>query len=172
MIQFTRRDLIRHLAALSAWLPASVLLAAPTGTSGTDQELRSLGAFLDTLLPADITPGASQLEVDKSIITQARANMRLQRLLTLGCAWLDTQAKERGAEDFAALAQPNRDAIVSAAETSPAQSLPRVFFEQIRGMAFYHYYARPETWPGMAYAGPPQPRGFLDFTQPPGTGKS
>lgn len=171
MIRFTRRDLIRHLAALSAWVPASVLLAAPTGTSEADQALRALGSFLDTLLPADTTPGATQLEVDKAIITQARANKRLQRLLTLGCAWLDTQAKERGAEDFAALAQPDRDAIVSAAEMSPAQSLPRAFFEQTRSLAFFHYYARPETWPGMAYAGPPQPRGFLDFTQPPGTGK-
>ena len=172
MIQFTRRDLIRHLAALSAWLPASVLLAAPTGTSGTDQELRSLGAFLDTLLPADATPGASQLGIDQAIIVQAQVNKSLERLLTLGCAWLDAQAKERGAAEFSGLDQPGRDAIVSTAATSPRQSLPRVFFEQIRGMAFYHYYARPETWPGMAYAGPPQPRGFPDFTQPPGTGKS
>ncbi len=172
MIRFTRRDLIRHLAALSAWLPASVLLAAPTGTSETDQELRALGAFLDTLLPPDLTPSATQLDVDKVIIARARANKPLQRLITLGCAWLDKQAKEQGTEGFTGLAQPGRDAIVSAAEKSPVGSLPRVFFEQIRSLAFYEYYARPETWPGMAYAGPPQPRGFPDFAQPPGTGKS
>jgi hypothetical protein len=172
MIRFTRRELIRHLAALSAWVPASVLLAAPTGTGEADQELRVLGAFLDTLLPADTTPGATQLEIDKAIIGRTRANKSLQRLLTLGCAWLDSQARTQGSGEFTGLPQTGRDAIASAAEKSPVGSLPRVFFEQFRGLGFYEYYARPETWPGMVYAGPPQPRGFPDFTQPPGADKS
>ncbi|MEE8495792.1 MAG: hypothetical protein V3S21_04870, partial [Xanthomonadales bacterium] len=76
-LKLTRRDLLRWLAALAAYLPASVLLAAPTGKPGRKVSIRALGPFLDTLLPEDGTPSATQLGVDKEIVKHIRDNKRL-----------------------------------------------------------------------------------------------
>jgi hypothetical protein len=58
---------------------------------------------------------------------------------------------------------------VRQAEGSPAQTLPRRLFERVRNDAMRLYYAEAATWGVLGYAGPPQPAGFWDFQQPPGT---
>lgn len=167
MRTFTRRDLLRYAALLSALVPARWLLGAPTGEGDPQADLASLGPFLDTLLPGDTTPSATQLGVGQSLLVRAEGSRQLLRLLTLGCAWLDTRAAEQGAAGFGSLDAQGRITVVQAAEESPLRSLPRVFFEQVRGMAFHIYYARPEVWPSLGYDGPPQPRGFPDHARPP-----
>jgi hypothetical protein len=168
MTKFTRRKLIRTLVGLVSYLPASVLLAAPTGKNAEDSEsYRALGPYLDTLLPEDLTPSATRLGIDKVAIAQAGASKPFARLLTLGCAWLDAQAKEQGVQEFALLDPKARIAIVSQAEQAAMRSLPRAFFNQTRGFAFHHYYAHPASWKGLGYAGPPQPTGFPDHASPP-----
>jgi len=169
MHKLTRRTLIRRIAAAGAWLPASLLLAAPTGTPDTEEELGALGPYLDTLLPADETPAATQLQIDQLILQRAGTDKNLLRLLTLGCAWLDARAIDRDARPYSELEPTARMEIVREAEASSPRTLQRVFFEQTRGLAFHLYYARPEAWRGLAYAGPPQPRGFPDFNRPPVT---
>ncbi len=165
--KLTRRDLIRFLAALAAYVPASLLLAAPTGETTRKVSIRALGPFLDTLLPEDGTPSATQLGVDKEIVKRMRNNKRFVKILILGCAWLDQQARKLGAEEFALLEAPQQESIVTTAENSASRSLPLVFFSTTQQLAFQHYYAHPESWRDLGYAGPPQPKGFLDFAGPP-----
>ena len=167
MKKFSRRHLIRTLATLAAYVPASWLLAAPTGDSGEKVSIRAFGPFLDTLLPQDGTPSATQLGVDKEIFERIRHNNRLVKMIVLGCAWLDQQARELGAGEFALLEAPQRESIVGTAEQSASRSLPLVFFSTMQQLAFEHYYAHTESWQGLNYAGPPQPRGFMDFDHPP-----
>jgi hypothetical protein len=83
-------------------------------------------------------------------------NRRMAQIVGMGCAWLDQQAAALGAEDFASLQPEQREAIVERAEQAAPRTLPR--------------YAHPDSWPSMGYAGPPQPRGFMDFAGPPGRG--
>ena len=167
MNKLSRRDLIRCLAALAAYLPASVLLAAPTGKPGRKVSIRALGPYLDTLLPEDTTPSATQLGVDLEIVELIRGNKQLARVIILGCAWLDQQAREQGAGEFASLESTQQELIVTTAEGSATRSLPRVFFSVTRELACKHYYAHPESWPGIRYAGPPQPTGYPDYEKPP-----
>ena len=167
MTKLTRRNLIHFLAGLAAWVPARLLLAAPTGTPQGKDSLRALGPYLDTLLPADLTPSATGLGVDAAAVALAQANRSFERLLTLGCAWLDQQANELGVAEFSLLSEQPRVAIITIAEQSPAGSLPREFFTQTLGFAFHHYYAQPQSWRGLGYAGPPQPVGFPDHALPP-----
>lgn len=167
MTQFTRRTLVRTLLGLASYLPVSLLLAAPTGSASPEGALRALGPYLDTLLPEDSTPSATQLGVDRAFLERARANKRFEKFLTLGCRWLDRQAMERGADEFALLGQAAQIAIVAKAEQAKSRTLPRAFFNQTRSLAFHHYYAQAASWNGMGYAGPPQPSGFPDFAQPP-----
>ena len=166
--KYWRRDILRTLGLLVSFLPARVLLALPLEKQGRIGALNALPAFLDTLIPEDISPSASQLNVDRDLIGLSGQNPDLDRLLVLGCAWLNEQAKKRGQQVFENLDETLRIAIVQLAEQSAERSLPRVFFNAVQHYAFGIYYAHPEAWASMGYNGPPQPVGFPDFAEPPG----
>jgi hypothetical protein len=163
----TRRVFFHSLLTLAAALPARRLLATPAHTTVASSPRGALAPYLDTLIPADSTASATQLGADQAILALAQREARIARLVDRGCAWLDQQAGERGAADFVALPQPERDAVVALAEASPAGSLPRAFFAFTEQAVFAHYYAQPESWRGLGFAGPPQPLGFPDFAEPP-----
>jgi hypothetical protein len=102
----------------------------------------------------------------------AKARPDYHRLLERGLDWLNTQAQFKHGRNFAQLDEPSRDAIVGQAATAGYGTLPRVFFEQTRADAFFHYYGHPESWRGIVqYRGPTQPLGFLDYAQPPRTSR-
>jgi hypothetical protein len=162
-----RRTFLRLLLGLAAVAPARVLLAAPAEETVRQISLSALTPYLDTLIPEDGMPSASQLGVDQALIALVRRQQRYARLVGLGCLWLDEQARARGAENFAALPEAEREALVARAEQSPVSSLPRVFFTFTQRQAFTHYYAQPAAWAGLGFAGPPQPVGFPDFAKPP-----
>lgn len=164
----TRRGLLRLLISLSAFLPAPYLLAAISDRNQPGV-LPAFGPFLDTLLPEDVSPSATQLGVDTAILESAPKIRNLNRLIKLGCAWLDQQAGQQGVEGFAALNEAQRVKIVVVAEQSTDRSLPKIFFQTIRLQAFRHYYSNPASWSALAYAGPPQPVGFPGHDRAPGT---
>jgi hypothetical protein len=128
---------------------------------------RTLEAFLDTLIPADATPSAGQLGVTDTILARAAADARYRGLIERGCAWLDAQSKGLGAADFAGLGPGQRDSLVAQAAGEDAPLEAQMFFVEIRDDAFLHYYARPDVWRELGYAGPPQPAGFVDHARPP-----
>lgn len=165
--QISRRRFIQLLVSLGTFLPTHFLLAVPQGQSGGKVSLNSLGPYLDTLLPEDKTPSATGLGVDQALLEAARKKPRFGRLIALGCEWLDQQAKGLGAAEFASLGEMSRATIVAAAEKAPPNSLPHYFFKTTLNFAFQHYYAQPASWQGLGYMGPPQPRGYPDFSQPP-----
>jgi hypothetical protein len=127
----------------------------------------TLASFLDTLIPADETPSATQAGMADVIQSKADKDERYRQFLEQGCAWLDDQARRTGAASFALLNQAARDKVVGKAELEPAGTLPRQFFEQTAEVCFFLYYSRPDGWKGLRYDGPPQPRGFLNYTQAP-----
>ncbi len=47
----------------------------------------------------------------------------------------------------------------------------RTFFHQFRTLVIKFYYGDPEVWKKLSYDGPPQPRGFMDYSEPPKSGK-
>jgi len=129
----------------------------------------TLGAWLDTLIPADETPSATQLGVDRMMLAAARNDSDYRIVLDFGRKWLDAQARSRGATEFAALDVAGREAI--AARAAGAGEAPEYYFYlSTREEAFAFYYAQPESWPGMGYRGPPQPLGHMDYARKPGHG--
>lgn len=165
-LTFTRRELLRLLAALSAYLPAPLLLAAVTAKDPLAPP--AFGPYLDTLLPADVSPAATELGLDTIILAGAGRNPKLTRVIQLGCAWLDLQATQGGAVDFTGLDETGRIAIVTTAEKSAGRSLPHVFFTATRNLAFREYYVQPAAWKDLGYNGPPQPAGFPGHDRAPG----
>ena len=132
----------------------------------------TLGAYVDVLIPADETPSATALGVDKQLLATAAGVRGQQRLLDAGIDWLNTRSRARYARPFPELDERGREAIVGEAAAAGFGTLPRVFFERTRAAAFFHYYGRPESWRGIAhYRGPPQPLGFPDHAEPPRTSR-
>lgn len=165
--RLTRRELVRALLGFAAYLPVRLLLAASGGQPEAFPPPPALGPFLDTLLPDDGTPSATQAGVDQEILRQMHANPRIRDMVVMGCLWLDQRADKLGAEEFAVLDAASREAVVRIAEASPARTVPRMFFGYLLGAAYQHYYSQPAVWRTLGYAGPPQPQGFMDFAGPP-----
>jgi hypothetical protein len=151
-------------------LDAGVLASSTLALDGRDTAATTtatLRAYLDTLIPGDETPSASQVGVVEKLLARAAADAEFGRLLDAGCLRLDQLARHRGAEDFAALSEADREAIVGQAADGDAGLDLIVFFGETRAEAFQHYYAHPASWVGLDYPGPPQPAGFLDHADPP-----
>lgn len=159
---------------ISRLLASSLLTAAagyiPRGIAEgfvTRQALRSLPAFLDTLLPEDEAPSASQLGIDRELTAHATGIENYLRLLQLGCQWLDQQAARRSNLSFWQLDLQGREAITNTAENASGDSLQKLFFDRVKSDAFTFYYSNPASWVAIGFAGPPQPGGYLDFAAPP-----
>jgi hypothetical protein len=133
----------------------------------TRQALRSLPAFLDTLLPEDEAPSASQLGIDRQLIAHATGIENYLRLLQLGCQWLDQQASRKSNLGFWQLDLQGREAVVTIAENATEDSVQKLFFDRVKSDAFTFYYSNPASWVAIGFTGPPQPAGYLDFAAPP-----
>jgi hypothetical protein len=134
----------------------------------TPDEQLTLQAFLDTLIPADDTPGAIDLNVHARILAQVTRNTRYRRLVHAGCRTLDNLALSKNGRPFRELGLAKRNAVVHAlVKLEGAERYG--FFDSTQRRAFSSYYSDSRSWPGVCYPGPPQPRGFTDYTQPPAT---
>jgi len=160
--KLTRRELLR-LAALAAPLLTTVpQREASAGIESEDEIPKAFGPFLDTLLPEDETPSATQLGVDRLILEEGR----LGALLGMGCDSLDYAAKSMRGADFASLDQAARIDVVTQIEEFPPHTVAKVFLNRTLDLAYSHYYAQQQAWEGLGFDGPPQPGGFMDFTAP------
>lgn len=129
--------------------------------------LACLSAFVDTLIPLDSTPSASQLGIQTRLVEHAKTVENYSRLLELGCQWLNMQAQSIYGVPFDGLSSVQREAIVTMAETSPHQSIPKMFFDRVLSDLFALYYAHPGSWPGLGIDSPPQPKGYVRYAQRP-----
>ena len=127
----------------------------------------TFAVFLDTLIPADETASASELGLDKAILSSISKQSGYHKLITQGCAWLELIADKRYKQEFVLLNEAARIAIVKEAEASAGNSMQNVFFRAVRDDVFARYYAMPAVWASLGYGGPPQPHGFPDHDQQP-----
>jgi len=128
----------------------------------------TLRAYVDALVPPDGDfPGAAAIGVVPRLLAAIPMGSDYRKLLDQGLAWLDAQARNAGGENFAALSMAARERIVASAEASTPGSLPRAFFQATRDDVLSHTYTDARSWNGLGYDGPPQPRGFPEYTQPP-----
>lgn len=146
------------------------LFPAGAASQSKPVEDKTLAAWLDTLIPADETPSATQLGVDRMMLDAARNDPDYQVVLRFGRKWLDAQARARGAADFAALDPVAREAVAAQAAAAGKEAAEYYFFQATQHEAFGFYYTQPGSWPGLGYRGPPQPLGYMDYTRKPGGG--
>lgn len=127
----------------------------------------TLAAFLDTLLPAGHGPGASDVGLGRALLAATRDHDGYREFLIRGMRWLDSAARNRGAENFAAASLGEREAIVRSCERAAPDAFEHRLFVQLHHDAFTLFYTDPRSWQGLRYGGPPQPAGFPDYAKPP-----
>jgi hypothetical protein len=161
-----RRRFVRLSLEAGLVTPAIVSLDGPISAAHA-VDADTLRAYVDTLIPADQSPSATQLSVAEKMLARTKEDLRYRTLLEYGCSWLDREAGNVAGARFADVTEPDRERIVARAAGAPPGSPIRVFFDTTRDHAFIHYYATPESWRTIGYSGPPQPVGFPDYARPP-----
>ena len=121
--------------------------------------------YLDTLLPADGSPSASELDIHHALVEHALSVQNYVKLLSLGCLWLDAMAGGKG--KFANLNIAGREQLVALAEAAEPGKTERLFFDRTLEDSMRLYYSHPDSWPSLGFSGPPQPHGFPDYRLPP-----
>lgn len=151
----TRRRLLQVVSAFFLQLGWAEVVAA--ASRPTPEQQATLAVFLDTLLPRDsLTGSATDLRVDRQLWLIAGAETRFQRLLELGCQWLNMT----GGPPFAQLGEAQRQELVTWMSQSDWGQIPRRFYELVRMAAVELYYSHPDAWRGLPIERPPQPVGY------------
>lgn len=162
-MSFTRRAFIKLLSlGLLLRYPPALFAEA-----GLQEHKKILTAFLDTLMPADETPAASELRIDQTLLQKSEENGQYRRLLQHGCNWLEKTAQRQYRAGFANLTEQQRVGIVKSMEQARSRSIARVFFVRVRTDLFEHYYSHPDSWKGLGIDRPPQPEGYPDYDKAP-----
>ncbi|MGH7889318.1 MAG: gluconate 2-dehydrogenase subunit 3 family protein [Thermodesulfobacteriota bacterium] len=119
---------------------------------------KSMEALADTLLP-----GAKEVGIKDIFMNYAAANPGVAGFFDAGFWNLDTISKKQFKKAFYKLtSKGEKKAVIDHVSVKN-----RSFFLSFRKVIAEFYYTHPETWKRLAYAGPPQPKGFMDYSLPP-----
>lgn len=126
-----------------------------------------LTRLVELLVPADETPGAVELGVDRAILARAAQDHELADLLASGCLRLDADAQLHARASWLALSEQQQQASLQRLAGGAPLSFPGRFFWRLRDETLAGYYADPRSWDLLSYRGPPQPVGYADYAEPP-----
>jgi hypothetical protein len=170
----TRRGFIKTLAvgilgnSLISSLPLKVF-AEPKNKNGSfevqhgfrvfDQETQAnMEALADTLVP-----GSKKIGIKEIFLEHIKKNPGLAGFFDAGFWNLDSISRRM-------THKPYYDLTVSEEKYQVINYIRvknRTFFEGFRKMIVQLYYSNPAVWKMLSYNGPPQPRGFMDYSLPP-----
>jgi len=146
------------------WTNAKISLSKENWSQETALIFRQ---FLDALIPEDITPSASQVNLDNDLLEHASKIRNYEKLIALGCQWLNSQSNIFYKLPFINLNLEQKNKIVEVASNSHTNTIPGQFFNRIRQDAYIFYYAKPASWQGLIFSRPPQPQGYPDYAESP-----
>lgn len=164
-MQLTRRNFFKLISAGIAMIGVYWIWGWRIGPSETTK--KTLPAFLDTLIPRDESPSATDLTVDQKLLQKLNKNKRYQKLVDHGCNWLEEYSQKELQQSFNQLSEEQRISIVSLLAKQKTGTDLRRFFDRIRTDAFQFYYSDAGSWQGLGIDLPPQPLGFEDYDRAP-----
>lgn len=121
---------------------------------------KSMEALAETLLP-----GSKELGIKDMLMNYMAKNPGPAGFFDAGFWNLDTISKTRFKKPFYRLtSDEERKEIIEHVRSRNSR-----FFRGFRSLVIEFYYSHPEVWKRLSYNGPPQPRGFMDYSLPPKT---
>ncbi|MBI5380151.1 MAG: gluconate 2-dehydrogenase subunit 3 family protein [Nitrospirae bacterium] len=183
-MEVTRRWVLRCLALLAtlsshpwaAWGTTPVQASSPFRYL-TPAEGQVLEAVTALLIPTDEDPGAKELHLAVGIDVNFLKYPDRLALYREGLRWLDETSQEIYAKEFLVLPVVQQEEILRIAdriterpdrgEALDPTGVGRRFFQRVRLDTFALFYNHPSGWKMVGFSGPPQPRGHLDYADPP-----
>jgi len=124
----------------------------------TKETQKSMEALAETLLP-----GSKEIGIREILIERISKDFGLAGFLDAGFWNLDTISKTKFKKSFYELEKKEeKEAVIKHVSTRN-----QMFFKTFREMVIKIYYSHPMVWKKLSYNGPPQPRGFMDYSFPP-----
>ena len=143
------------------------LIATHDGFTAVNRSIdlkKVFSSFIDVLVPRDQTPSASELRVDSQILTYSTSVEHYEKLIQLGCYWLELHADALFKLDFISLSDEQKVEIVSMMEVSKIGSIEKQFFDRVLSDTFRFYYGNPASWVLLPITIPPQPLGYPGYS--------
>jgi hypothetical protein len=172
----TRRTFIKTLALgflgkeLIPGLGETVFASTKNGGDGFEIEKgyvvfntetqKSMEALAETLLPGSKETGIREKFMD---YIKKEPGLAFAGFLDSGFWSLHTASKQKFKKSYYQLeSKQDREAVVKF-----MMAFHRKFVDIFKQIVIKLYYSDPKAWKALSYNGPPQPKGFLDYSMPP-----
>jgi gluconate 2-dehydrogenase gamma chain len=144
----------------------------------TSAEGKTLEEVTALLIPTDHDPGAREAQIARGIDLTLLGYPEHLAVYRKGLLWLNETSGKLYGEVFHVLPAKRREEVLQIADRA-SRKRPKErkaydphgvgweFFQRVRLDTFALFYNHPVGWKMVGYGGPPQPRGHLDYADPP-----
>ena len=119
---------------------------------------KNLVALADTIIP-----GSKDIGIDKIFLNYMAQNEGEAAFYDAGLWNMDAIGTNKFFKPFFELTTVEEKKQV----IDHIRARNSLFYKKFRLLLIRFYYSHPQVWKKLSYNGPPQPRGFMDYTQPP-----
>ena len=178
MIENSRRTFIKTLtvgvlgAEAMAGLPMRAFAEDETRSKGIEIQKgytvfdpntqKTMEALTEALLP-----GSGAFGINEKIFDYVNGDRAAATFFDAGLWNIDTLSRQKFKKPFYKLT--NKEDILAIVNHVSVRN--RSFFQQFRYLTMRLFYSDPKVWKSLSYDGPPQPKGFMDYSEPPKTQK-
>jgi hypothetical protein len=175
MTMKSRRKFIKTIAVgmigghIASYLPTTALAAAKDISKDGFEIQKGYVVFNETTqknmlkLAVVLFPGSDEIGIQEKIMNLVRNDHGVAGFLDAGLWNIDAISRNKYKKPFYLL--ENKDHIDAILRHISVRN--RLFFNNFRNIVIKMYYSDPSIWQKLSYDGPPQPKGFMDYTDDP-----
>jgi len=110
-----------------------------------------------------LVPGSKGINIKEKVMNYVNRDRAAATFLDAGMWNIDSLSRSKYEKPFYNLTdKENIEALLQHVRVRNA-----IFFKQFRHLIVRLYYADPKVWKELSYNGPPQTKGFMDYSEPP-----
>ncbi len=114
-----------------------------------------------------LVPGSTKIGIQKHIMGIVSKDHGLASFLDAGLWNIEALARHKYKKPFYELTKTeDKNAIIK-----HISYRNRSFFKNFKTIVVKFYYTQPDVWKQISYTGPPQPVGYMNYTEPPKAAK-
>jgi len=114
-----------------------------------------------------LLPGSRKINIKEKVMSYVNRDRGAATFLDAGLWNIDSKSQSKYKKHFYNLKDKNEiDTLINYVKLKNA-----IFFNQFRNLIIRLYYSDPKVWEQLSYNGPPQTKGFMDYSEPPKASK-
>jgi len=110
-----------------------------------------------------LVPGSREINIKEKVMNYVDRDRAAATFLDAGFWNIDSLSQSKYKKHFYDIKdKENIDSLLKYVRAKNA-----IFFKQFRSLVIKLYYSDPAAWKKLSYNGPPQTKGFMDYSEPP-----